>query len=331
MAKSRGQGLKLLYVLDILREYSYEEHPVSAAEICERLADKGIHAERKSVYSDITLLCEYGYDIVRVRKGFFLASREFEEPEIHLLCDAVRTANFITAKKTRELVSKLTSMLSKGQAEHREKGVFFDSGMKCTNEQIYYNIDKICRAVLERKQIRLEYCVRHLAANRQIEPDSKIMVINPYALTWQDDHYYLIGNHSKYDNLIHLRLDRIYRVEILETKARHFSEVSEYSDAFNTADYTKKLFGMYGGEEQEIELCCNKKITEQVIDRFSENIFITKVTENEFNFSAKAALSEALVTWIINFGENIRVARPEKLKDMITERAEKVLNMYKNS
>ena len=79
------------------------------------LEQNGISAERKSVYSDIEALCEYGYDIIRSftpKKGFFLASREFEEAEIYLLCDAVRTAKFISPKKTRELVSKLDSMLS---------------------------------------------------------------------------------------------------------------------------------------------------------------------------------------------------------------------------
>ena len=100
------------------------------------------------------------------------------------------------------------------------------------------------------------------------------MVINPYALSWQDDHYYLIGNYDKYDNLIHIRLDRISAVEITDNKSRHFSEVSDYKDFFDISDYTNRLFGMHSGNIETIELCCNKKITEQVFDRFSENIFI---------------------------------------------------------
>ncbi len=329
MAKSYGQKLKILYVLDILRTFSDEDNPISAVEICKALEQKGIFAERKSVYDDISLLSEYGYDIVRAKRGFFLASREFEEPEIHLLCDAVRSANFITAKKSRELVRKLTSNLSQNQIKQSEKNIFFDSAIKCTNEQIYYNIDKLSRAISECKQVRLEYRVRGLSPNRTLEQSIKTMVINPYALCWEEDHYYLIGNYVKYDNLIHLRVDRIYSVEILNSTARHFSEVSSYTDAFDIADYTKRLFGMHGGKQAEIELCCNKKITEQVIDRFSENIFITKVTEQTFNFSVNAILSEALVTWLIGFGQNITVVKPQELKNMLIQRAEKVLDLYK--
>jgi predicted DNA-binding transcriptional regulator YafY len=139
----------------------------------------------------------------------------------------------------------------------------------------------------------------------------------------------LICNYEKYDNLIHLRLDRINKVEILEEKARFFGEVSDYTEFFDVADYTNKIFGMYTGELQTIELCCKKKLAKTVVDRFSENIFITNVTEDEFCFSYKAAVSDALVTFILNFGDEIKVIKPQSLKEMIVNRAEKVINMYK--
>ncbi len=330
MSKSLRQKLKPIYVLDILRRYSDEENPLTANEICEYLEQSGVSAERKSVYSDIEALCDYGYDIIRSfsgKKGFFLASREFEEAEIYLLCDAVRTAKFISPKKTRELVSKLDSMLSKNQLQSREKSVFFDSELKCQNEEIYYNIDKISRAISKFNKIKFIYTSRALDG-RNIVRSAKEMTVSPYALTWQDDHYYLIGNYDKYDNLIHIRLDRISGVEILSQKSRHFSEVSGYKDFFDASDYTNKLFNMHSGELQEIELCCNKKITEQVLDRFSESIFITKADENEFTFTYKAAISEALVTFILNFGDNIKVVKPKILQKMIKERVEKVVNLY---
>ena len=170
--------------------------------------------------------------------------------------------------------------------------------------------------------------MRYFDSEREVKKTKKTMVINPYALTWQDDYYYLLGNHIKYDNIIHLRLDRISAVKILDTKSRHFSEVSAYTEFFDTADYTNKLFGMYGGSMTEVELCCNKRITEQVLDRFSEKIFIKKVTDDEFCFTVKAALSEALVTWIINYGSDLKVNSPEELREMVKDRAKTVLRNY---
>lgn len=331
MSKSWGQKLKLIAVLDVLREHSDEENPITASAICDLLAERGITAERKSVYADIEALTDYGYDIVRSYspKGFFLGSREFEEAEIYLLSDAVRTAKFISPKKTRVLVKKLDSLLSRGQRKKREKDIYFNPSQKCSNEEIFYNIDTISQAIRQNKMVEFDYVSRELKGREFVDVIKKLWV-SPYALTWQDDHYYLICNFQKYDNLVHMRLDRMSKVKIRKETARHFSEVSEYTDFFDVADYTNKIFGMFTGDIQTIELCCKKKLAKTVVDRFSENIFITNVTDDEFCFSYKAAVSDALVTFLLNFGDEIKVINPQNLKEMIVNRAEKVINMYKS-
>lgn len=333
MAGSENRKLKLIYTLDILKRYSDEENPMNAKDIAEKLAEFNITAERKSIYDDIAYLEQYGCDIIKTsqpKKGWFIGDREFEVPEIYLLCDAVRSAKFISSKKTRELLQKLNLMLSVYQSKRLKNSVFFSLNDKTENEELYYNIDKINSAIEGKKQIKFRYSSRVYNENREITRKVKEMTVNPYALTWQDDHYYLIGNYSKYDNLLHLRLDRINSVEILEASARHFSEVSEYRDFFDIADYTTKIFGMHSGDIYDIELCCDKEITEQVVDRFSEKIFITKVTEKTFNFTVKAALSEGLVTWIMNYGDSLKVIKPALLQEKICERAKKVLEIYGN-
>ena len=331
MAARRGQKLKLLYIVKILTQLTDEEHPMSATEICERLAECGVTAERKSIYNDIECLVSFGYDIIFTRtpkNGYFLASREFELPEIFLLCDAVRTAKFISEKKTRELTAKLDGLISKYQSKRNIHGIYIDSSNKTHNEELFYNIDSINTAITEGKKIKFTYSKRVLQEGKNIITESKTRIVSPYAMTWQFDNYYLIGNYEKYDNLMNLRIDRIHSVEILDEPIRHFSEVSDYSDTFDVADYTKKLFGMFGGNTQEIKLRCSNKLLEQVTDRFGENIFITNVNEKTFDFTAKAAVSEGLVTWIMNYGDNIKVIKPDDLKQKIIDRADKILKIY---
>ncbi|MBQ2934397.1 MAG: helix-turn-helix domain-containing protein, partial [Clostridia bacterium] len=82
------QKLKLLYIIEILQKHSDEDHPINATEICEKLDAYGISAERKAIYNDIDVLIDFGYDIVKAtvpRRGYFMASRHFELPEIYLL------------------------------------------------------------------------------------------------------------------------------------------------------------------------------------------------------------------------------------------------------
>ena len=330
----RGQKVKLLYIIKILTELTDEEHPLSATEICEKLASHDITAERKAIYDDIECLIAFGYDIIQTRvpkNGYFLASRDFELPEVFLLADAVRTAKFISEKKTRELTLKLDRMLSKYQSKRNIQGIYIDSSNKTRNEELFYNIDRINTAIEQGKKIKFTYSKKVLKEGRQIVCESKTRIVSPYAMTWQFDYYYLIGNYDKYDNLMNLRIDRIHSVEITDEPVRHFSEVSAYRDTFDVADYTKKLFGMFGGNMQEIKLRCSNSILEQVTDRFGDSIFITNVTDATFDFTVKAAVSDALVTWIMNYEDKIEVITPIELRNKIVNRAEQILEIYKKS
>ena len=61
MPKSDNQKLKILYILDYLQRNSREGHPVRAAELISMLdRQHDISCDRKTVYSDVAALQEYG-------------------------------------------------------------------------------------------------------------------------------------------------------------------------------------------------------------------------------------------------------------------------------
>ena len=93
--------LKLLYLLEILWKDTDEEHTLTVPQLISRLEQRGISAERRSVYDDIQSLRDWGLDILERRTrthGYYLASRTFELPELKLLVDAVQSSRFITVK-----------------------------------------------------------------------------------------------------------------------------------------------------------------------------------------------------------------------------------------
>lgn len=331
MEPRRNGKLKILYIIDILKKYSDEEHPLNATEICKYLELYGIDAERKAIYDDLENLIDYGLDIIKTRSpkpGVFLASREFELPELYLLTDAVQSADFITPKKTRELVAKLDAMMSKEQARVREKSTYIEYNHKCSNEEIYISIDTVRQAIENSRKITLRYISRKLVEGGTVSLTEKNFKVSPYALIWTDDHYYLVCNNEKYDNLMHLRLDRMKSVTETDEKARHFSECSNYREVFNTADYVSKAFNMFGGEMAEIELRCNEKILEQVIDRFGERVYIIDHSDHHFSFRTKALVSDGLIGWIMQFGADMEVVSPKKIRAMIKEKIELTSKLY---
>ncbi|MBQ8550423.1 MAG: WYL domain-containing protein [Clostridia bacterium] len=332
MGGIKGQRIRLLYLADIFKKYTDEEHPLSAGDLIDMLSEKGIPVERKAIYGDISLLCEYGMDILKTRvpkSGYYLASREFETPEIYLLADAVQAADFISRKKSRELIEKLESMLSDNEAREIRSRVYIDSRNKCQNEEIFYSIDAATRAITENKKLTFKYTKRVLDEGGKITLSERQLKVSPFALVWADDHYYLVCNYEKYDNLMQLRLDRMKKAHVLDEPARDYREVSEYKNYFDVADYASKAFNMFGGEQSQVTLRCKSDKLEQILDRFGDKISVRNVENDTFTFKADALISEGLVNWIMEFGDAVEVLSPQHLRDSIKQRCEKIYSYYK--
>ncbi len=324
--------LRLLNVLELLKSKSDKEHPISASEIIEELNKYGIEAERKAIYKDMEALMDAGFNIVKTgtpKRGYYIADGGFELPEVSLLIDAVQSAGFVPRKKTEQLVEKLQGLVSEHQAAELKNRICIENRSKSGNEDIYKNIELLNVAITKQLQVRIKYAKNKLDGTR-LSANIKEMVINPYALLWEADHYYLIGNNKKYDNLTHLRVDRISSVTVTKEKCRHFSEVSEYKQRFDTADYSRKVFNMYGGEKCRIDLECKVNLLDQIADKFSNGIFIRHFDgEDTFRFTADALISDGLVGWLMQFGGDIKVLSPESLKQKVIENAEKLVEIYK--
>ncbi len=332
MAGVQKSKLKLLYLADILKQKTDEDHYIAATEICEELSKLDIPAERKSIYKDIDILREYGFDIIHTgsknRGGYFLGARDFELAEIRLLSDAVQAANFISQKKTNQLVEKIESFASENQAKILHSQVYVDNRPKCSNEEIYYTISLLDEAISDSVKVSFTYTRRKITDEFKTAKEEKAFTVSPYALIWSEDHYYLVCNNEKYNNLMHLRIDKIKKLQKTKSPARHFSEVSDYRNNFDSADYATKLFNMYSGEPKPIELICHNGILEVILDRFGDNVKIQKYDDEHFLLKTNAAVSDGLTKWVVQFGGKIKVKSPNDLIYEVKKKAEEIINNY---
>lgn len=328
MASSK---VKTLFILKYLSEYSDENNPLSATDLIALLAKEGISCERKSIYADIKTLNQVGFDILTSsapKRGFFLTNRTFELAQVRLLIDAVTSAGFITPNKTRDLVNKLEGLVSRNEAKELVSQVYVDSNAKCDNEEIYYVIDALHDAILSHSKVKFLYKRRNIDKENRKSYTEKTFRVSPYALIWKDDHYYLVCNNAKYDNLMNLRLDRMRKVEILNEAARDISEVSEYRYEIDVADYTSKMFNMFSGSPDNVKLLCNLELREEIMDRFGAKIPLVAVDGDHFETTINAAVSDGLVSWMMNFGNKIKVLEPQSLADSVKKRAEEIAAIY---
>ncbi len=326
-----GKKARILCVLQYLKDFSDENHPLSSAEILERLEKDGIVSERKAIYSDVEILRELDYDICLSggkNKGYYLNSRRFAVPEVTLLVDAVQAAGFIPKGQTKSLVEKLEGLVSVYQAEKLKSRVCIENRAKSENDGVYRIIEELNNAILNRKAIKISY-VRNKLYDSGAGKTVKEITVSPYALLWDSDRYYLIGNNPKYDNLMNLRVDRIQSVTVSKQPWRHFGEVCEYKQRFDTADYARKTFNMFDGEKCRIDLECNVALFDRIIDRFGNGIFIRYDKDRQvFRFTADAMISEGLIGWLMQFGGDIKVLSPEALKNSVEEKATEIASLY---
>lgn len=323
--------VKLLFLSDIFIRQTDENHVFSATELCEMLECYGVSCERKSIYSDIEALCEYGLDIVNVRtpqRGYYLRNRKFDIAEVRLLIDAVQAAKFISSSKTKSLIYKIGSFLSEYQEEELREQVYINNSFKSEKEDLYDIIRTLDIAIKNSKQVKVTYAKRKLENRFLKKSEGKVFIVNPYSLLWSNDHYYLICNNDKYSNLMHLRLDRITEIEPLDTKSKHFSAVSKYTKKFDNADYSNRVFNMFSGETTEIELCCSNELIDDILERFGEKTPIKIYDDNHFMFRADVQLSEGLVSWIMQFGTDVKVLSPRELSKAVRDKAKEILSQY---
>jgi len=332
MEIERNTKQKLLYILDILNKESDEKHIISMRELEERLESLGISSQRKSIARDIAELKEFGYDISTFeenRKGNFMRSRTFEESELRILIDAVLSSKCITIKKSKELIKKLETLTSEYAVERLWSQIYVDDRIKCSNEEIYYNIDKINKAISENRKITFNYYTYDIEKGWIPCKDGKEYELSPYGLAWHEDFYYLIGLHEKYSDFAHYRVDRMRNVSISKEMRKAAKYIPQCKNGFNTADYMKKTFKMFSGETIRVELLFNNCYLNKAVDRFGENANFIKVNDNNFKLTIEANLSEGLISWILQFGAKVEVLYPESLREEIKKRALELVELYK--
>ena len=315
MAKSQNQKLKLLYIIKILQEHSDEEHPITTKTLIEKLETYGIVAERKSIYDDMACLEQFGYDIIckksKTDGGYFLGERMFELAELKLLVDAVQASKFITLKKSQTLIKKLETLVSHYDASKLQRQVYVANRIKTINESIFYNVDVIHQAMQQNQKISFQYCEWTVERELALKKSGEVYEVSPFALTFNDDNYYLVGYDSKDQKIKHYRVDKMKSTKNLDSKR----EGNQLFQAFDIGNYSKTTFGMYGGEEVMITLVCDNHLAGVMIDRFGKDVDIRKLDDSTFRLRVKIALSHQFYGWLTGLNSKAYIKEPEWVKD----------------
>ena len=310
MPKSDNQKLKIFYILDYLQKNSHQDHPVRAAELLSMLERQhNIVCDRKTVYSDIAALQDYGVDIVSIPGkygGYYIASRNFEIPELKLLIDAVQSSRFLTEKKSRELIEKLCNQCSIYDARLMRRDVLVSGRVKSMNETIYYNVDAIQDAIADNRQITFRYFDFGLDGKRKYR--EKDYQASPYGLCQDNENCYLMA-HSPRHGVTSYRVDRMTDITQLSDARTPCPELTGKA----LVEHANRLFQMNSGEQTTVKLRFHRSLTNVVIDRFGRDTMLIPDGEEHFVFTVNVAVSPMFLSWVIGFGTKAKILHPQSV------------------
>ena len=328
MPRVFNQKIKILYLMRIFLEQTDEEHPMSVKELIAYLNSLGFSAERKTVYDDIETLRNFGMDILNRREhpaGFYLASREFELPELRLLVDAVQSSRCITNGKSRQLIRKLESLASVYESRQLRRQGFAENRIRTINENVYYSIDMIQRALTEDRQISFQYCEWTVEKKLRPENEGERYSVSPWGLVWQNEEYYLITYDEKCGRVKQYQVDKLQQIRIEKEVRRG----REFFENYDIGELTSRTFGMFGGREVTICLEAHNRLVGVVLDRFGRDIMIHRKDPEHFKTLVRVNISDQFLGWIASLGPDAVIASPDEVRDKYREFLEKSLSNYK--
>ena len=219
MSRGTNQKFKFTYLMKIMLAKTDDEHALTMPQIMEELEKYDVTAERKSIYADFQDMTDkFGIEIIKEQIGretyYHVGSREFEFAEVKLLIDAIQSSKFITQTKSRELINKIKSNVSEHQAKQLQRQVYINDRVKTMNESVYYNVDDIHTAIYLNKKIRFKYYKWNVDKKLVPRHNGDWFVVSPWALTWDDENYYLVAFDDLDHRVKHYRVDKMMRISI---------------------------------------------------------------------------------------------------------------------
>ena len=331
MARSPQQKLKLLYLMDYLLQNTDEAHPASLARLTAHLSGLGVAAERKSLYDDLEALRAYGLDVVCTGRGrgsgYYVATRDFELPELKLLVDSVQASKFITHKKTAALIRKLERLASVHEAGALQRQVYVAGRIKTMNESIYYNVDALHSGISQGKKIRFRYFELDVHKERRYRRNGAFYVVSPYALTWDSENYYLVAYDAEAGGIRHYRVDRMSGIAVVDVPR----DGLEAFRALDMAAYARKVFGMFSGEEKTVRMRFDAHLVSSVLDRLGGDTMLVPDGEGHFTVTAGLVPSPQFYAWLFGFGDMAQLLGPPEAVDEMRAQLAAVSDLYQSS
>ena len=321
------QNGNILYILHVLKKYSHPEHMLKISDIQDYIKELyDVDIDPRTIRRNINLLKEkFDYDIVtwnENRIGYYLIKNpdiDFETGEIRAIIDTFSYSTFIPDRVAKEIINKCKNMQNIYENEKLKDYRVYTDSQKSSNIEIVKNIEDITEAIYNKNKIKFDYYKYELNPKlKNVNTGERI--ISPYAIVYELQEMYVVGLKEGKKTLYTYRIDRMKNVRITKEK------VNSNITPTDVDNFVKSTVSMFGSTKTPIEVICDMKLLDNVIDLFGEKSLIKYVDENHFSLKINKD-TEGFKRYILRNLDMIRVISPVTLKREI----EKIVKDYLKS
>ena len=327
----------LFRIYEIISEYTDETHHLMHKEIQEKLMSLyGLQIERKNIrecIDDINFLGKpYGIEVYsRKGNGAYLMGRRFEKSEIRFLIDAVFSSRSIGQKQAQDLTAKLQKYLSKYDVKSFDYLTKSGDVVRTDNKQVFYNIDVLLDAIKHGSKVAFNYKRNYVDKIKDDEKRKRRLVVSPYYLVNNQGKYYVVCNNDKFDDIANYRIERMFDIEITDSKARQITTLNGCENGFDIVKYSNDNIYMFSIDSVNATIrIYNDYVVSYVMDWFGQNAQIYVGQDDGALYANIHGNEKAIIYWCLQYGENVELLEPQQTRQKIKDIVANMTNKYNN-
>ncbi|QDT39357.1 helix-turn-helix transcriptional regulator [Stratiformator vulcanicus] len=310
-----------------LASYLQSGKTLSAAELAELCG-----VSRRTIFRDINLLRDAGlpleYD--EEGRGFSMPVRSYLRPaeftfaetlSLLLLCEELGGDGgipFHAAARSAavKLLSGLPESIRDELGEVVERiSVRLEAPRSDAGEPAHYQL--LIDAIGKRQCLRLTY--------HSFEEDGEIRTqVSPYRIFFQRRAWYVVGHSSVHDEIRTFNVGRIRKAELTDESYEippRFSLKAYFGDAWS--------FIREPNDRHDVVIRFGPKVAGNVAEvRWHRTQQIVRKPDGSIEFSVTVDGLSEIVWWVLGYGKEAEVIRPDKLRDMVGEHVQKLAQAY---
>ncbi len=327
MKQEKTCKVRLIKILEILRQDSDGDNYLDSTEIIRKLNNMGIECQMRTLFDDIQVLNDYGYEILCEKEAgkpnrYCIEDRSFDVSELRILLDAVQASSCITEAKTEQLIDKIADLGGSHRKELLKSNIVRFNTTKSTNESIFYIIYEINNAIENKQKISFNYFDYNEKHERKLRRDGERYIVSPIATIFSDDNYYLVCFDGRHEGVAHYRIDRMENV-------RTEIEPIDKNIKIDVRKHKQEVFGMFKGEEVEVKFKANQTLLDHLFDKFGDKVKFNRINDEELVFSAKVQISPMFFGWCCSFGNKLQVLEPIEIREQLIDSINNLSKIYK--